>query len=151
MSYLKFLMLALAVTSSATVHASGLILGLVVGLLLGGNGHDQSTILKQSGLNAIPLRCLAVESQLDYTDCRWTSMMAELQAARNNAYLEIPAPYCEAHLGLKDKWQGNPLLEASKGHARACDVDWHIQLEFKALKGLNDSLAAQQKQSNPPN
>ena len=140
----KVIALSYVLCSACTAQASGFLFGLLAGMVISGNGaYDANNALKQSGLNAIPLRCLTVDSEADYVDCRWTSMMAEIQAPRNNAFTD-PIPYCAGILA-PDKWSHTPLAKLVEPHRRACDVEWHIKLEIKALKSLSEAMNAQKK------
>lgn len=125
----------------------GFLFGLGTGLMLnsGGNSTRIQEAFKSSGLSGIPLRCLFVETEEDYVDCRWTSMMAELQAARNNVYSDNSVPYCASQMGSNSDWKKSLMAKDSAGRSRACDVLWHIQLEVQVLKALNQAAVLNQK------
>ena len=127
-------------------HAQvGFLYGLGAGMLLS-SGQTSTRIqeaFKSSGLSGIPLRCLFTEKEEDYVDCRWTSMMAELQAARNNVYSDNSTPYCTAQMGPGSQWNKSEYAKDSAARNRACNVLWHIQLEVQVLKALNQAVTNQ--------
>lgn len=144
-----FSMLIMLATGLPRANAqAGFLFGLGAGLLVGDSQQSVrfQEAMKRSGFTGIPFRCLFVDSEKDYMDCRWTSMMAELQSARNNLFLQTPTPYCIAVMAPAKYWDDRKdVVSDSAGHERACDVAWHIQLEIKALKALGQAVVEQNK------
>lgn len=106
------------------------IFGLMLGSTLSGGPSGSGAAL----LGSIPLRCMMAieESDEAYAVCRRGSMVAELNAA--TTYVAGQRGNCSW------MWGGrlNMLDHKAIMGPRDCDIDWHIALEAKALRRLNE-------------
>jgi hypothetical protein len=141
----RFKTLALAALTAGLVvaapqaQASNFLFGMVVGMSMSGDSSGKNR-MAASSLASIPLRCLMAADEATYKACRYTSMRAELQNARVGG--ELTFSMCGVHWAQRGL-SGNTGRDQASMPDRACDIDFHLDLELAALRQLNAQLEAE--------
>ena len=104
--------------------------GAILGATLA-SGSSTASLMGSSGLAGIPLRCLMVQTEAEYKDCRRLSMRAELMTQSRDS------PTSEGNCAYYAKWPKDYATWKD-----VCDVDKAMGYEIVALKHLNEALAS---------
>lgn len=116
----------------------------LVGVLLGSTlaGGPQGG---GAALGSIPLRCfMALEESAEaYMRCRRPSLIGELAAGSSTYPGSGSACWAVWSRQTRNRHSDGLSEDAVK---EACDVQWHLSLEVRALTRLNEMAAQQAKQ-----
>lgn len=114
------------------------------GLFVGLNVANGPGGAAGNALGSIPMRCLMAieESDAAYARCRRPSIIGEL-AAGSSTYPGNGSS-CWNVWGQRGAHRSADGLMVEQAR-EMCDVQWHIDLEVRALKRLNELAAAQAK------